>query len=432
MRCASATRGPLEAHAARALLDAQLLADVWLAMTRGQETLDIVMAAAEAPAMALASSPLRASLVVVQRERRGARGPRRDVRSHRAREQGPLPVDADPASGLKAARAAVAATPPPQAPASQPAPAQTNRQAARRPADRPGRDPDRRLLRGFILARAFLGMETPTAQGWVFTMALIAASRACSSFRRSRRARSVGEVDAVREAVRNVSQGTPQPPLPELTPPLENLKLEVMNLATDSKGQHGRLLERLDTARQQIFFLTNHDALTGCRTARRSRSASRARIATAKTQGSTHALLYIDLDFFHRINDSFGHLAGDELLRRVTPVLQSSLREGEMLARIGGDEFAVLLENCSADFAQAAATQMRDAVQAWHFEVEREGLPGGRGIGVVAITRSRPAFGDHVGGGQRLLHREGAGPQPRVRLPRREHSQHMRQTSRGG
>ena len=48
-----------------ALLDAQLLADVWLAMTRGQETLDIVMAAAEAPAMALASSPLRASLVVV-------------------------------------------------------------------------------------------------------------------------------------------------------------------------------------------------------------------------------------------------------------------------------------------------------------------------------------------------------------------------------
>jgi DNA polymerase-3 subunit epsilon len=48
-----------------ALLDAQLLADVWLAMTRGQETLDIVMAAADAPALALASSPLRASLVVV-------------------------------------------------------------------------------------------------------------------------------------------------------------------------------------------------------------------------------------------------------------------------------------------------------------------------------------------------------------------------------
>jgi DNA polymerase-3 subunit epsilon len=49
-----------------ALLDAQLLADVWLAMTRGQETLDIVMAASDAPAMALSSSPLRASLVVVR------------------------------------------------------------------------------------------------------------------------------------------------------------------------------------------------------------------------------------------------------------------------------------------------------------------------------------------------------------------------------
>src|SRR6185369_4372663 len=98
----------------------------------------------------------------------------------------------------------------------------------------------------------------------------------------------------------------------------------VMSLATDYKGQHGRLLERLDTARQQIFFLTNHDALTGLPNRKLLEERLESALASAKTQGATHALLYIDIDFFHRINDSFGHLAGDELLRRVAPVLQAA------------------------------------------------------------------------------------------------------------
>src|SRR5207244_9981331 len=127
--------------------------------------------------------------------------------------------------------------------------------------------------------------------------------------------------------------------------------------------QQTRLQERLDTARQQIFFLTNHDPLTGLPNRRTLEERLESALVTAKTQGSTHALLYLDVDFFHRINDSFGHLAGDTLLRRMTPVMQAGPREGEMLARIGRDEFAVLLENCSVDSAQAAAAQLRDAVQ---------------------------------------------------------------------
>ena len=72
----------------------------------------------------------------------------------------------------------------------------------------------------------------------------------------------VGEVEVVREAVRHVAGGGGTE-LPELTPPLEELKHEVLALATDFQAQQQRLQERLDTARQQIFFLTNHDALTG-------------------------------------------------------------------------------------------------------------------------------------------------------------------------
>ncbi len=244
----------------------------------------------------------------------------------------------------------------------------------------------------YVLARAFLGMESITAQAWTLSMALAASVGSLFVLGSLAARMAVGEVDAVREAVKSVAAGGVKPELPELTLPLEELMQEVVTLAQDSKGAHGRLQERLDTARQQIFFLTNHDALTGLPNRKALEERLESALATAKSQGSTHALLYVDIDYFHRINDSYGHLAGDELLRRIVPVMQSTLREGETLARIGGDEFAVLLENCSAEFAHAAATQLRDSVQAWQFEWNDKAFQTGVSVGVVAITRLAPSL----------------------------------------
>jgi diguanylate cyclase (GGDEF)-like protein len=192
--------------------------------------------------------------------------------------------------------------------------------------------------------------------------------------------------------VRHVVAGGERPELPALTAPLEELKHEVLGLAQEFQVHQGRLQEKLDTARQQIFFLSNHDPLTGLPNRKALEERLESAIAGAKTQGSTHALLYVDIDFFHRINDSFGHLAGDELLRRIVPVLQSAMREGETLARIGGDEFAVLIENCSAEFANSAATQLRDAVQAWQFEWGEKAFQVGVSVGVVAISKLAPSL----------------------------------------
>jgi diguanylate cyclase (GGDEF)-like protein len=244
----------------------------------------------------------------------------------------------------------------------------------------------------YLLVARFLGLDSPHAQMWTLSLAL-AGSVASLFALGSLGARAlVGEVEAVRDAVRHVLAGGERPELPELTPPLEDLKHEVLGLAQEFQGQQGRLQEKLDTARQQIFFLTNHDPLTGLPNRKALEERLEGALAAAKSQGSTHALLYMDIDFFHRINDSFGHLAGDELLRRLTPVLQASLRQGEVLARIGGDEFAVLVENCSAEFAQAAATQLRDAVQAWQFEWGGKAFQVGVSIGVVAITKLAPGL----------------------------------------
>jgi diguanylate cyclase (GGDEF)-like protein len=244
----------------------------------------------------------------------------------------------------------------------------------------------------YLLASKVLGLDTVQAQAWTLSLAL-AGSVASLFLLGSLAARTVvGEVDAVREAVRHVAGGGQQPELPELTAPLEDLKRDVLGLALDMQSQQGKMQERLDTARQQIFFLTNHDPLTGLPNRKALEERLESALASAKSQGSTHALLYLDIDFFHRNNDSFGHLAGDDLLRRITPILQGSLREGELLARIGGDEFAVLLENCSAEFAQAAATQLRDAVQSWQFEWSDKAFQVGVSVGVVAITKLAPGL----------------------------------------
>ncbi|MGZ5082276.1 MAG: putative bifunctional diguanylate cyclase/phosphodiesterase [Usitatibacter sp.] len=283
----------------------------------------------------------------------------------------------------------------------------------------------------YVLARAFLGVSTVTAQAWTLSMALLAALASLFVLGSLLARVVVGEVEMVREAVRNVA-GCVQPTFPELSPPLEDLKQDVLALGETIKSQHGRLQERLDTARQQIFFLTNHDALTGLPNRKALEERLESALASAKSQGSTHALLYVDIDFFHRINDSFGHLTGDDLLRRITPVMQSSLRDGEMLSRIGGDEFAILLENCSADFAHAAATQLRDAVQGWQFEWNDKAFQVGVSVGVVAITRLAPSLSAILSEADTACFTAKEQGRNRVfAFHDASASQYMRQTSRG-
>ena len=96
---------------------------------------------------------------------------------------------------------------------------------------------------------------------------------------------------------------------------------------------------------QQLSYQATHDSLTGLvNRAEFERYLERA-LRRAHADGSEHALCYLDLDQFKIINDTSGHIAGDELLRQLAEVLKAKVRKSDLLARLGGDEFAVLVEH---------------------------------------------------------------------------------------
>ena len=118
---------------------------------------------------------------------------------------------------------------------------------------------------------------------------------------------------------------------------------------------------------QQLSWQANHDALTGLPNRRGFEDALRHMLDTAHTQYKQHALLYIDLDQFKLVNDTCGHVGGDELLRQLAGVMQPMVRESDMLARLGGDEFGVLLDGCSPEKARHIADSLREAIENFRF-----------------------------------------------------------------
>ena len=115
---------------------------------------------------------------------------------------------------------------------------------------------------------------------------------------------------------------------------------------------------------QQLAHQALHDSLTGL--ANRSLLSERVErgLLGARSSGAKLAILFIDLDEFKSVNDTLGHASGDELLREIASRLLNTARPGEIVARMGGDEFGLLLEDCGEPEAISAAERVHRALSA--------------------------------------------------------------------
>ncbi len=143
---------------------------------------------------------------------------------------------------------------------------------------------------------------------------------------------------------------------------------------------HARKLAR------QLSYQATHDALTGLLNRRAFEEQLKDALVSARDECREHALCYLDLDQFKIVNDTCGHIAGDELLKQLAHLLQSKVREADILSRLGGDEFGILLRCCTLDQARVIAEDVRRSVRDFRFVCDEHSFETGVSVGVVSIN----------------------------------------------
>ena len=139
----------------------------------------------------------------------------------------------------------------------------------------------------------------------------------------------------------------------------------------------------------RLSYQASHDALTGLINRNEFRSLLEAAIEKTGENGEQHCLCFLDLDQFRIVNDTCGHVAGDELLKQVSYLIQHATRKDDIVARFGGDEFALLLENCPPEKANEVMENVRAAVIDNRFSWEDKFFDIGISAGITVIDSSR-------------------------------------------
>lgn len=132
-----------------------------------------------------------------------------------------------------------------------------------------------------------------------------------------------------------------------------------------------------------VAYHASHDSLTGL--VNRREFELRCNDAISRVSSANQALCFIDLDNFKRVNDTAGHLAGDELLRQLSTLFTGLVRKSDVLARLGGDEFGLLIYDVGLKEAMRLATQLRAEVESFRFHWEGKSFSVGASIGLVMI-----------------------------------------------
>ncbi len=173
-------------------------------------------------------------------------------------------------------------------------------------------------------------------------------------------------------------------------------EIAVQDSATPIRDPDGRIrgavlvfydASSLRHAPHLLSYHARHDPLTGLLNRREFERRLDELVASARELGNHHVLCFVDLDNFKPINDSCGHDAGDKLLQQIAYLLSQRVRGNDTLARIGGDEFAVLLEGCDVAKGMQVAQALCDLIRDYRFVWQEQPFEIGASIGLAPITQ---------------------------------------------
>ena len=145
---------------------------------------------------------------------------------------------------------------------------------------------------------------------------------------------------------------------------------------------------------RQMSYQASHDPLTGLVNRREFERRLQDSLDLARSSVQTHVLCYLDLDRFKVVNDTSGHLAGDNMLREIAALVKEAVRDSDTVARIGGDEFALLLSACPLEKAIQISEDVSVAIRDYRFVWKDKIFAIGVSIGLVEIGRESASIED--------------------------------------
>lgn len=147
---------------------------------------------------------------------------------------------------------------------------------------------------------------------------------------------------------------------------------------------------------KRLGYQASHDPLTGLINRSAFETILQDVIKESVMTAGQSALVFLDLDYFKRINDSAGHAAGDALLRQLAELMSDHMRASDIVARLGGDEFGLIMRNCSVVNAGSFMQKLIAEICRYEFNWDGQIFHVGASAGVVAINGQYMAFNEFM------------------------------------
>lgn len=154
--------------------------------------------------------------------------------------------------------------------------------------------------------------------------------------------------------------------------------------------------QRVIDLQQQLLSQASHDPLTGVWNRRAILEILQAEMARARRASTPLAVVMIDLDHFKRVNDTYGHLTGDDVLREAVQRMAASVRTYDSVGRYGGEEFLIILPGCSMNAAPKQAERLRVSIGAQPIQTREGGIAVTVSVGIAVGARLPQANGDSL------------------------------------